>query len=192
MTTSHKFTTTTTTTTKTKTTSTIMVQRQSPNTAAVAFLLVLANHLASCHAAEFGDAGRPFWIAHGSLMLLAWGVVFPLGALLAVFRKNVGEGGNVFTKYQSFYPPHLYFQCFGVLLNIIAVILAARGNYLEYETGNPFDEVLWDFTSPLYPWNHHVKWGVSVLIILVSEVCIFFTRFRDFSPLTKCHCFLFY
>jgi hypothetical protein len=155
----------------TTTTSTIMFQRQSPNTAAVCFLLVLANDLACCHGAaggEFGEAGgRPLWIAHGSLMMLAWGVVFPLGALLAVFRKNVGEGGTIFTKYPSFYLPHLYFQCFGVLLNIIAVILAARANYLEYGTGNPFDEMNWEFTSALYPRNHHVKWGVSVLIILV-------------------------
>jgi hypothetical protein len=151
-----------------------MLHRQSSSKAAIAFLLVLADHLASCHAAEleFGEAARPFWIAHGSLMLLAWGVVFPLGALLAVFRKNVGEGGNVFTKYQSFYPPHLYCQLFGVLLNIIAFILAARGSFLEYGTGNPFDEILFDYTSPLYPWNRHVKWGIAVLIIMVRTVCL--------------------
>jgi hypothetical protein len=36
----------------------------------------------------------------------------------------------------------------------------------------------------LYPWNHHVKWGVSVLIIMVRTVCIFIARVRDISPLT--------
>jgi hypothetical protein len=119
--------------------------------------------------AEFGEKARPYWIAHGTLMFLAWGVIFPLGALVAVYRKHMGynDDGAIFTWAPNFYLPHFYFQILGLVLNIVAFALAARGSFLEYDTGNPFADVLWNYETDLYPWNHHVKWGVSVLSILV-------------------------
>jgi hypothetical protein len=49
----------------------------------------------------------------------------------------------------NFYIPHVIFQAFGVLLNILAIILGTRGSYLECGMGKIMDEVLWDFETAL-------------------------------------------
>ena len=155
----------------------------SSSTSKMMFLLLASLLQANGVQAAFGDLGRPYWIAHGTLMFLSWGVVFPLGALMAVYRKYVGNQASesswaVFRWMPNFYLPHLYFQVTGIVMNIVAFIMAARGCQLEYGTWNPFDDVLWKFNPAAYPWNHHVKWGVSILILLVSYC--FFAYFAYF------------
>jgi len=130
--------------------------------------LLISSTIASSDAAGFGDAARPYWRAHGALMFLSWAVIFPVGALLAVYRRYVGKKGKVLRCFPHFYLPHFYFQVLGVVLNVVAVALAWRGSVLEYDTGNPFDDVLWNYESDRYPWNRHVKWGVTVVFLMVS------------------------
>ena len=117
--------------------------------------------------------GENLWIGHATLMFVAWLVVFPAGALVAVYRKNIGENGGYFRWAPSFYPPHVCFQVFGILLNIASVIMSARASLLFYGTGNPFKfkAILWDstITTKTYPWNLHVKWGFATLALLVSH-----------------------
>jgi len=138
-------------------------------TAHILSLVMFFSSFSLGHAADFGDAAKPYWRAHGTLMVIAWCVVFPMGALIAVYRDKFGKNGQFFKNSDSFFAPHRFCQVFGIVLNIIAVGLAARGCYLEYGTGNPFDEIIWDFEPSLYPWNRHVKWGISVFILLFIQ-----------------------
>ena len=131
----------------------------------LSLLLIEASNAAD----TWADPGKNLWIGHATLMFVAWLVVFPAGALIAVYRRNIGENGGYFRWAPSFYPPHLYFQGFGILLVIASLIMSARAAFLVYGTGNPFKPVLWDYTSKLYPWNRHVKWGIATLAILVRH-----------------------
>ena len=118
--------------------------------------------------ASYADPAKPYWIAHGVLMILAWGFFIPLGALIAVYRRYVGK--SILKKQPSFYPMHRTFQTVGFLLTFLAFGLAAAGSKRVYGTGRPFSEYLAYFTDEDIPWNRHVKWGVSVLIISSVQV----------------------
>ena len=63
---------------------------------------------------------------HGALMVVAWGIIFPMGALLAVFRNKVGTGKPLFSCFPNFYLPHVLFQGIGFLLTVLSVGFAAR------------------------------------------------------------------
>ena len=125
-------------------------------------------------AGSFGDPGRSFWIAHGCLMIAAWGFFIPLGTLLAVYRRYVGKSGNgkILKNEPSFYPWHRNLQTFGFILAMIGFGMGAAGSRRVYGTGRAFDNVLLNFTSDQIPWNRHVKLGVSVLIIAGVQVLI--------------------
>ena len=41
-----------------------------------------------------------------------------------------------------------------------------------YGTGKAFNPILIDYTNEAIAWNHHVKWGVSVLIISGTQVLL--------------------
>ena len=76
-------------------------------------------------AGGFGDEGKAWWIAHGVLMILAWGFFIPIGTGIAVYRRYVGK--TILKKEKSFYPMHRNFQTIGVLLTFISFGLAAAG-----------------------------------------------------------------
>lgn len=118
----------------------------------------------------FGDEGRYFWIAHGVLMILAWGFFIPVGTLLAVYRKYVGKDGKILKNDPSFYPWHRNLQWIGFLLAMIGFGMAAAADRRVYGTGRAFDDVLLRYRSDQMPWNRHVKLGVSVLIIAGVQV----------------------
>lgn len=120
--------------------------------------------------ASFADAAQPYWIAHGVLMILAWGFFIPLGTLLAVYRRYVGKDGKILKNDPSFYPWHRNLQWIGFLLCMIAFGMAAAGSRRVYDTGRAFDDVLLNFQNKNIPWNRHVKLGVSVLIISGTQV----------------------
>jgi hypothetical protein len=115
--------------------------------------------------AAFGDQGRRWWIAHGLFMVLAFALLFPYGALIAICRRRIGERGRFFRGSVSFYPLHRNFQVFGLLVMFLGLILGAIGSRRVYGTGNPFAAVLWDYTNSSIKWNRHVKIGVSVLLM---------------------------
>ena len=148
--------------------------------------LVAFSFPAFAEGAGFGDPGKSLWIAHGVLMYLAWGVVFPLGALIAVYRRHVGETGKVFLKSPSFYPPHFYFQCLGIVMNIAAMILAVRANFLVYETGNPFAEVNLNSITNFFPSNRHVKMGLATIALLVRCEGFFVWNFVNSTLSSPC------
>lgn len=73
----------------------------------------------------FGDEGKAYWMAHGILMILAWGFFIPVGTSIAVYRRYVGK--SILKKETSFYPMHRNFQTIGFLLTFLAFGLAAAG-----------------------------------------------------------------
>jgi hypothetical protein len=50
----------------------------------------------------WAEAGRVWWIAHGTLMILSWGFFIPLGTLLAVYRRHVGPKGKFLKRNRRF------------------------------------------------------------------------------------------
>ena len=107
---------------------------------------------------------------HGSLMVVAWCIVFPLGALLAVFRHKVGKDKPLFKWAPNFYIPHTIFQMFGLVLVILSMVCAVRAVYLNWGIGNPFkNEFVLNQDIEFYPWNKHVKWGLATLFLLVRD-----------------------
>jgi hypothetical protein len=76
-------------------------------------------------AESFAEDGKAWWIAHGVLMILAWGFFIPVGTGIAVYRRYVGK--TILKKETSFYPMHRNFQTVGFLLTFIAFGLAAGG-----------------------------------------------------------------
>ena len=114
----------------------------------------------------FGDQGKRWWIAHGLFMMLAFALLFPYGALIAICKRRIGERGRFFRGSVSFYPLHRNFQLFGLLVMFLGLILGAVGSRRVYGTGNPFAADLWDFTDSSIKGNRHVKIGVSVLFMV--------------------------
>jgi len=123
-------------------------------------------------AGGFGDPGRNFWIAHGTLMILAWGFFIPIGTLLAVYRRHVGKDGKILKNDPSFYPWHRNLQTIGFLLAMIGFGMGAAGSRRVYNTGRAFSNDLLNYWSEEIPWNRHVKWGVSVLIMAGAQVAL--------------------
>ena len=76
-------------------------------------------------AGSFADPAKPLWMAHGILMILAWGFFIPVGTSFAVYRRYVGK--SILKKETSFYPMHRNFQTIGFLFTFIAFGLAAAG-----------------------------------------------------------------
>ena len=122
---------------------------------------------------------------HGALMVVAWGVIFPIGALLAVFRHKVGSSqGGVFSFAPNFYIPHTAFQMLGFVLVVLSMICGARAVWLNWGIANPFkNEFVLNQDIEFYPWNKHVKWGLATLFLLVRT-------FRRFSNVSSCFVFL--
>lgn len=108
----------------------------------------------------------------GTLMILAWGFFIPIGTLLAVYRRYIGKNGKIMKKEPSFYPWHRNLQTIGFLLAMIGFGMGAAGSKKIYNTGRAFDDDLLNYRSPKIPWNRHVKWGVSVLIIAGTQVLL--------------------
>jgi hypothetical protein len=131
-------------------------------------LLLLPCHAQDVEKVAFVDDAQRLFKVHGSLMILAWCVVFPLGALLAVFRDKVGKGKPLFSCFPNFYLPHVLFQVLGLLLVVLSMGLAARGCWLVWGIGNPFNnELLINLDIEQYGWNKHVKWGIATLFLMV-------------------------
>jgi hypothetical protein len=120
----------------------------------------------------WAEAGRVWWIAHGTLMILSWGFFIPLGTLLAVYRRHVGPNGKILKKEPSFYPWHRNLQMFGFILAMIGFGMGAIGSKRVYTTGRAFDYVLLRYWNAAMPWNRHVKLGVTVLIIAGAQVLL--------------------
>jgi hypothetical protein len=136
--------------------------------AAVSLLLLPCQAQDDKKVAFVDDAQRLFK-AHGALMIIAWCIVFPLGALLAVYRDKVGRGKPLCSCFPHFYLPHVLFHGLGFLLVVLSMSLAARGCWLFWGIGNPFNnELLLNLDIEQYGWNKHVKWGIATLFLMVS------------------------
>jgi hypothetical protein len=105
-----------------------------------------------------GSPGKGWWIAHGIFMMIAFGFLFPYGTLIAVFRRRC-------RKTRSFYRSHKNFQLTGLAFMFFGFILGAIGSKKVHGTGNPFAPVLWDFEASVIKWNHHVKYGVTAMVM---------------------------
>lgn len=74
----------------------------------------------------------PWQITHGSIMLLSWGIILPLGVLSAKFLKRTKPNG-IWFKY------HRTFQIIGLILAIIGVAIAiAKFNVFKAGSGKSF------------------------------------------------------
>ena len=117
--------------------------------AALAFLLSALATSADAARGFLDDSTASTFRAHGALMLIAWGFLLPLGAIIALYRRH-------FSK--SFFPWHRALQVTGFVLSSIAFILAikgindAYGAYAE-KKGQPLSDYSWNYKGYNTPAN---------------------------------------
>jgi hypothetical protein len=130
------------------------------------FILLAALSLPSLATADnVGSPGKGWWIAHAFFMMIAFGFLFPYGTLIAVYRRKYRKG-------RSFYPSHRNFQLAGLAFMFFGFVWGAIGSKKAYGTGNPFASILWDFEASSVPWNHHVKYGVTVIVMACIQAIL--------------------
>lgn len=130
------------------------------------FALLVALSLPSfVTAAKVGSPAKGWWIAHGIFMMIAFAFLFPYGALIAVYRRKYRKG-------TSFYPMHRNLQLAGIAFMFFGFIFAVVGSKKMYGTGNPFASVLWNFEASSIPWNHHVKYGVTAIVMVCIQAIL--------------------
>mmetsp|Transcript_1829 Transcript_1829/g.3560 ORF Transcript_1829/g.3560 Transcript_1829/m.3560 type:complete len:634 (-) Transcript_1829:670-2571(-) len=91
---------------------------------------------------------RNAFIAHASLMLSAFLFFFPFGALVSVFRKQVGDNGTNATWFML----HQAFQILGVAMGIAAFALAVS----QTPSGNHFVTT-------------HSKLGLALFVVMLLQ-----------------------
>ena len=125
------------------------------------------------------QAGKPWYLAHGVLMTLAWIVLIPLGALMAIYgNETTGTDGTVQRSRPSFYISHRNLTLAGALLTSIGFSMAFVGNLKAFGTGNP--SFFWDFGDRTIAGNRHVAVGFCVFLLSFIEILLgIWYRFRE-------------